>query len=483
MSGNIAAVTNFLDISTCRMLHSTGKETKGRGGRGDLRRSIVISFLAGCQEEELEILLDLVTDPFTPILNRDYASTLDLSKALPPKRILGILSTVVVIMDKLCHLLTSHLSRVFHLLVSVLRYCVCLLDGRRADINFKSVNSMKAARQTAIKCLTQFMETNSDFSYSETQITELFEVAVWPQLPRLTVEGASAPTPLLSLIKTWTHYRRYLPLLLKLTSATSADTPLAGVMKLLAAPLCKPTVGSLIMEMVENILDFNSSITGEPVTMEVDDRVTLPAGTLAAVDDSVGSYEVAMLTPYLFTIITYIKDRVSKAALKATNQKAFPMRELNILSVCSQYVEAPALCTALLTQLLPFLTGGTSRLSPEKQCGILQTLGNLAKKSDDIDGQLCKLLPLCSSLTQRIVRMELVKLFLSLRDLSAACKEVADFVEEVNAFDRSRIEEPDYDSRLGAFREIVWWDYGKCPLPLVLAMVHNCAYTLRHVSN
>lgn len=50
------------------MLHSTGKETKGRRGGGDLRRNIVLSFLAGCREEELSILLDLVTEPFIPLL-------------------------------------------------------------------------------------------------------------------------------------------------------------------------------------------------------------------------------------------------------------------------------------------------------------------------------------------------------------------------------------------------------------------------------
>ena len=51
------------------MLHSTGKETKGRGGRGDLRRTIVLSFLAGCKEEELGMLLDLIVIPFHPILH------------------------------------------------------------------------------------------------------------------------------------------------------------------------------------------------------------------------------------------------------------------------------------------------------------------------------------------------------------------------------------------------------------------------------
>jgi len=40
-----------------------------------------------------------------------------------------------------------------------------------------------------------------------------------------------------------------------------------------------------------------------------------------------------MLIPHLPIVISYIKDRVSKATIKGTNQNAFPMKELNILSV------------------------------------------------------------------------------------------------------------------------------------------------------
>ena len=50
----------------------------------------------------------------------EYVNGLDLRKASPPRRILGLLSTVVVVMDKLSHLLKSHLTRILNLLVSYL---------------------------------------------------------------------------------------------------------------------------------------------------------------------------------------------------------------------------------------------------------------------------------------------------------------------------------------------------------------------------
>ena len=39
---------------------------------------------------------------------------------------------------------------------------------------------------------------------------------------------------------------------------------------------------------------------------------------------------------------------------------------------------------------------------------------------------------LCSSLTQRVCRQQLVSMFLSLRDLTTECKEVADFTRDVS---------------------------------------------------
>ena len=55
---------------------------------------------------------------------------------------------------------------------------------------------------------------------------------------------------------------------------------------------------------------------------------------------------------------------------------------------CSQYVDAPELCAALLNQLLPFLTSGGGRLSDEIQCGIIKTLASLAAKTQDVNQHL-----------------------------------------------------------------------------------------------
>ena len=80
------------------------------------------------------------------------------------------------------------------------------------------------------------------------------------------------------------HDKRYLPLLLK-TDPVTSEYPLSAAMKLLAAPLCKPAVGTLIMNLVENILDFYTSVSKEVVAMDTDISV-VPAGEIVEGDDS-----------------------------------------------------------------------------------------------------------------------------------------------------------------------------------------------------
>lgn len=52
------------------------------------------------------------------------------------------------------------------------------------------------------------MDKNTDYAYSETEVEDVYNVAVWPQLPKLAYEGTSAPTSLLTLIETWSRYQR-----------------------------------------------------------------------------------------------------------------------------------------------------------------------------------------------------------------------------------------------------------------------------------
>ncbi|KAF6033067.1 hypothetical protein EB796_008648 [Bugula neritina] len=103
---------------------------------------------------------------------QDFPQSLDLCKATPPKKVLGVLSTIVSMMEKLNHLMAPHYTKLLHLLLSLIQYAAFLLDEKRDQINNKTINSMKTARQTAIKCLAQFMDKNLEYIYTDAECQE-----------------------------------------------------------------------------------------------------------------------------------------------------------------------------------------------------------------------------------------------------------------------------------------------------------------------
>ena len=97
--------------------------------------------------------------------------------------------------------------------------------------------------------------------------------------------------PQYQFLYTFSFVNRYIPMLLKLhppTASSAAEYPLSAVMRLLSSPLCKASVGSVIMDLVENILDFHSATTRQDMQTESDNEneLIVPVGDVVTVDDS-----------------------------------------------------------------------------------------------------------------------------------------------------------------------------------------------------
>lgn len=77
-------------------------------------------------------------------------------------------------------------------------------------------------------------------------------------------------------------------MLLKLDPVSNTEYPLSAVMKLLSSKVCKLSVGSVIMDLVENILDFHSGTTREDMQTETDNKneLIVPVKDVVEVDDS-----------------------------------------------------------------------------------------------------------------------------------------------------------------------------------------------------
>lgn len=74
----------------------------------------------------------------------------------------------------------------------------------------------------------------------------------------------------------------------------------------------------------------------------------------------------------------------------------------------------------------------------------------------------------------------------SVADMETRCEElsqVATIVREINAWDLKRVDQPDFEKRLDAFKKVkLLADEDKLHVDLALIVLHNCFYFVRCVS-
>ena len=280
-----------------KMNVKTGKGTTGRQ-YGNVRQSIILRFLNGCSQNELETFADLLFAPFQHFLTEDphkmvldIRQSIDFTKVLPVRKLQGVLTTIDVIFKKLGHLMDGYLPKLIQIIVGMATICSLCLENRSKLIP-NVLNMLKNIRQLAIYRLIQIFTDYDKYEWTMSEIDAVFEAVVWPQLEKLHYEGLYHPTPLLKLFHSWSKQPRCFSLLanqkigsdLVANHSESHDiekepiTPLPHVFKLLLNPDASKKVKAFIMEIVENLLFPLEADELKEVTMiEVSHMIMLPS--------------------------------------------------------------------------------------------------------------------------------------------------------------------------------------------------------------
>ncbi|XP_023930047.1 small subunit processome component 20 homolog [Lingula anatina] len=478
-----------------KMLHKTGKDSAGKG-HSQFRKAIVFRFLAGCQQQELKIFMDLIFQPFVNFATGDALSALraavasvDLSKMVPLRKQQGLLNTMDVIFNKLGNLIDSYLPTMYQILVCLAGICVHVLD-RRVDIHPKAINTLKTLRQLTINRITQFFSSFDNYSFSWRDIDAVFEAVVWPQVERLPHESLSHPTPLLKLICAWSQSVRYLPLLGKHQSGSKQLTPLKYVFQLLVAPTASSTVTNMIVDIIEHLLtleekdeeeeEMEGMVKHRVTDLEVHDLVVAPQ------TEQIGEpakYGCRLLLPHVPIILQYLKQIVENLVKQSLKKRAFPTRDLNILSRLSAFVKDSDQSATLIQLLLPFLERNITR-TQDVEVDILQTVANLIRLVDDPKEFVPPLCKLFSSLHSRVSRTALCHVLKCISERDESISIMANIVHKLNAWDARRVEEPDYMTRLDAYKEINHIIQKMEPCVQFLRMViYNCCFCIGNVDD
>ncbi|XP_011180810.2 small subunit processome component 20 homolog [Zeugodacus cucurbitae] len=465
--------------------------TKGtqRALSAQARKSLILRFLGQCTTEEILWFLEMAFGKYAKYTEAALSleqipalvlADFDIHAAWSPKKLQSIVNLLELIRKEFGGLM----KRDFHiymlkLLTFVGSACNAVLQlpaDQLALIHPKMSVVYKNVRNAALLSLVNFFAHIDEFEWETMQVRCLTEVYVWPVVEKLPQDAIHTPTPLLRLLLQWGEKPLHFNYLAqrRADALATQETPIIFhyVVALLLNEKAKPAVRRPIMALVERLLEEKSK--GEQLEVN----------------------GLHIVKPYIPELLKRLRMNFSTRAAK----QAIDKRDLNILSLLTAHVEDAATCDSLLQLLLPILIAKSQRnASEEVVTQVITTLANLIKQLDAPESYLRKLAPLFEQTQEVNARKLLCQLVtdiarkrhkqatqsndVALTALATRLQRTARLTNMLNAWDKRWVEQPDYDKRLDALKEIAQLldavEDG-VDIELGVLVIYNCVYFIKY---
>ncbi|EDO33281.1 predicted protein, partial [Nematostella vectensis] len=470
-----------------KMQRWTGAGTSGKAGIG-ARRAVVLRFLASCPTEEMAVFMDLILAPFKHFSSEVGVSpdSVDLSAVVPLKIQQGYLTMMGQILHQLGGAVNRFLPHLLHICLVLLYACAHALQ-HRDQVNPCYISLLKSIRQLAITRIVDFFEMLPAFDFS-TVCEDVLKAAVWPQVESLAQETIQSPTPLLKLFHCWSKNPRYHPLLSRKPVNCPDTSIMSNVYDCLKAVNVNQSVVTMVMEMTENLLSAEEYVTEGSVTEGgVTEGGVTEGGIQVPSCAPSPSYSTKLVLPHLSSLLDHLRATVkslSKSSKKnSLKRSALPKLELSVLSKISPFVNTAEDSESLIRLLLPFLY---MRQREETENNTLRTIQNLLRNVESPSSFSKTLGRLFSQLNARTSRRSLCEVFQEIAKLEPHFEVIASIVVDMNSWDPKRIEEPNFEARVGAFSaasRLVLRGTGVLPVDKLLPLLHNCLYFIHRTDD
>ncbi|XP_037315787.2 small subunit processome component 20 homolog isoform X2 [Pungitius pungitius] len=467
-----------------RLRSKAGSKFQGKSGATS-RSSIILRFLAGCQQEELGIFIDLLLEPVNhhsqgsclAAVEKAMSET-DVGAVLPLGRQHSLLNIIHVVIQKLGHLIHLHLPKVLQILLCVTASVSVALE-HRDQLRPGCINPLKHLRQLGLLRIQDFFDGFDSYSFSADELDAVFQAVVWPQVCRLPTESPYSPTPLLKLIHVWCKNARFFPLLAKEKPNQPECNVLLNVFALLSAKNASPVTIKVVMDIAESL-----ATTEDFVASDVEAELSVNGCVFP--EPKEGSFLTAdlltqgsrVLLPHVSTLLHYLSRVVRNTGrLKKKKFKAQVAKELNILSKVSRFVSDKEQSTVLIRLLLPYLHKGHN--PQETEMDILATLQNLLQRCVKPSAFLRPLCKLFSVIHNKLPRQALTNVFQTLSDLEPSLSYITELATKLNAFDSRHLDEIYFDVRLAAFQDATRRvkEMATLDLDFIYTIMYNCFHT------
>ncbi|CAK9797535.1 Small subunit processome component 20 homolog [Anthophora quadrimaculata] len=490
----------LMRIIYAKMVTKIGMRTGGKAG-GAVRRKMILRFLAGTQEDEMIIFTKMAFKPFKKYmsvelnekvnlkeLTQNIINTVDLSNVIPPKRLQSTVNLLGILIEQCGSKMAEKLlPYLLGLVICILAIVTGILQS--SDKVYDGfLTSIRNVRTSCILILARFFNHFENYKWNEHEVDALFNVAVFPQLEKLPMEGIHSPTPLLKLLMSWSQNSRYYPLFIKYREDDKSVSPLPYVMKLLLGPKTHASVINAILEMIQKMVTLQDYGRINENDMEVDTAFVPLAPILnnllevnkEAISNGV-NYGSTILLPHVISILEYIKNKLQKSNRYITKT------ELVILSRISEFVKDADASDVLLTLILPILTKKAGAGEAEDTINeLITTVINLTKQVKNPIIHIRAILPLLGAVSTTPARRLLLELYkIVVEKAPEENRETLiknyNLISDLNAWDRRWIDQPDFQRRLDAFSEINnAIEKNEITLEFGIAIIHNCYYFLKN---
>ncbi|RPD58084.1 hypothetical protein L227DRAFT_196304 [Lentinus tigrinus ALCF2SS1-6] len=437
-----------------RLLFGMMLERKGRT-RGADRRAAILSSLAGCSDDELTLLVDLMLQP----IRKERPSRPEgepfaicpVPEGVSEKQQVGFLTLLGDVLKHLASRLVSRWPALLETLLDLVAGAQTTLgvekgtqedeaaeeddavpeeEPEEAEEKAGSSRTLRSIRQLGLKRLADFFRAPVIYDFAP-YMPEAFRAFISPRLPSLDLENTQSPSALLDLFHAWSQHAEYAIYLVRYD-----DRTLPKVYDCLIATNVKPAVISKVFDIVEQLQSLSLAD--------------------ATILETVFKPHVSRLLSNLSTLVARSKGNVS------TIVDVLGRRQIAILSELAPYLSDSSQATMLLDLFAPLLRK-PHKTVPEKLkvdmtiilCSLFPLIQELSDASSQAYGKAYGLLSqLFQTLRSRQARVALVKAFHCLAAVQPSIDHLAQLLDSLNAYSVKRLEEFDFDRRLTAFSEL-----------------------------
>lgn len=459
--------------------------TKAPKGQGQERKSLILRTLGGCDENEILLILRMAFKVYDRYLQEDpYAmvtsvsKNIDFTSVISAKKMTSTLNFIEIVREEIAGSKSPQFLRYLLKIVMSMGAIVQHIVESGQQIHPSFLKMYKAIRIACLRSVTNCFSHFESYPWDSAEIESIFYVFITPSLRRLTMESLQSPTQLLKLLHTFGKNPRYFTMLTKQPENAADDqTPIKYLFDLLLHPQSRPIVCRTIMEIIENLVTLSDDQQNE----NEKDVPPIPVQNCKTHDPTrlKINYGSAIIIPFLPKLLEKFQINLKK-------RMGLTRRDVLILSRCTELIEESDSCSTLLKLILPILIRkSNSRSDEESLKQMVITVSNLLEKVENPERHIPDIAPMFQMMASVEPRKLLCRLLA--RISKRAGKDIADdlatmvqIVDELNAWNRKFIEQPDYDRRLEAYAEVErLQNAGKLSLNLGLVVIYHSFYFLR----